>query len=181
MELETRRLLLRPLHDHDAPAMARALNNFEVVKNLGPVPYPYKLEDAEQFIARQRGFDPRSVTSAIAFRAAPEELIGMVSYKFEPGEAHAEFGYWLSESCWGMRLMSEAAAALVAHAFSNANVEELRSGFWNPISGRILRRLGFEETCRAPIFSAAQNREVPAVKLHLSRAMWEEQQKSRAA
>lgn len=181
MELETRRLLLRPLRDDDAPAMARALNNYEVVKNLSLVPFPYRLEHAEQFIGLQKGFDDRSMTSAIAFRAAPDELIGLISYKFEPGEAHAEFGYWLHEACWGMRIMSEAAAALVAHAFSNGNAEELRSGFWNPVSGRILRRLGFEETHEAPIFSAAQNREVPAMKLRLSRSMWAEQQKSRAA
>jgi RimJ/RimL family protein N-acetyltransferase len=181
MELETRRLLLRPLRDDDAPAMARALNNYDVVKNLSRVPFPYHVEHAEQFIALQKGFDNRSVVAAIAFRAAPDELIGLVSYEFAPGEAHAEFGYWLHEACWGMRIMSEAAGALVAHAFDAAQVEELRSGFWNPVSGRILRRLGFEETHEAPIFSAAQKRDVPAMKLRLSRSMWTEQQKSRAA
>jgi RimJ/RimL family protein N-acetyltransferase len=181
MELETRRLLLRPLRNDDAPAMARALNNFEVVKNLGLVPFPYRLENAEEFIGLQRGFDARSIVSAIAFRAAPDELIGLVSYKFEPCEDRAEFGYWLSEACWGMRIMSEAARALVNHAFAVGDVEELRAGFWNPVSGRILQGLGFEENHRAPIFSVAQNRDVPAVKLRLTRSMWAGQQKSRAA
>lgn len=181
MELETRRLLLRPLSDDDAPAMARALNNYEVVKNLSRVPFPYRLEHAEEFIALQRRFDERSVISAIAFRAAPDELIGLISYEFAPGEAHAEFGYWLHEACWGMRIMSEAATALVTRAFGAGEVEELRSGFWNPVSGRILVGLGFEETHRAPIYSVAQNRDIPAVKLRLSRVMWANQQKSRAA
>ena len=181
MELETRRLLLRPLREDDAPAMARALNNYAVVKNLSRVPFPYRLEHAEQFIAIQKGFDDRSVISAISFRAAPDELIGLVSYEFASGETHAEFGYWLHEACWDMGIMSEAAEALVTYAFGAGQVEELRSGFWNPVSGRILRNLGFEETHEAPIFSAAQNREVPAIKLRLSRLMWTEQQKSRAA
>jgi RimJ/RimL family protein N-acetyltransferase len=172
MELETRRLLLRPLRDDDAPAMARALNNYEVVKNLSRVPFPYTLEDAAQFIDLQKGFDARSRVFAIAFRAAPDELIGVIAYEFEVGDAHAEFGYWLHEACWGMGLMSEAAAALVGHAFGEGGVEELRAGYWNPVSGRLLRRLGFEETSRMPIFSSAQNREVPAVKLRLSRLMW---------
>ena len=172
MELETRRLLLRPLRDDDAPAMARALNNYEVAKHLSRAPFPYRLEHAEQFIALQKGFDERSVISAIAFRAAPDELIGLVSYEFEPGDAHAEFGYWLHEACWGMHIMSEAATTLVAHAFGAGEVEELRSGFWNPVSGRILRGLGFEETHKASIFSAVLNRDTPAVKLRLSRVMW---------
>lgn len=181
MELETRRLLLRPLREDDAPAMARALNNYDVAKNLSRVPFPYTLEDAAQFIDLQKGFDARSRVFAIAFRAAPDELIGVIAYEFEVGDAHAELGYWLHEACWGMGLMSEAAAALVSHAFAVGDVEELRAGFWNPVSGRILRGLGFEETHLGPIFSVAQNREIPAVKLRLDRSMWLGQQKSRAA
>ena len=180
MELETRRLLLRPLGDDDAHAMAQALNNYEVVKNLGPVPFPYSLENARFFINLQRSFDPRSMTCAIAFRCAPGELIGMVSYKFDDKRGPPEFGYWLRQCCWRMGIMTEAATALVQYAFETAKVEQLLSGFWNPISGRILTKIGFEETHHTTIFSVSQNREVPSTKLRLTRAAWLAQQKGRA-
>jgi RimJ/RimL family protein N-acetyltransferase len=181
MELETRRLLLRPLQDHDAPAMARALSNYEVAKNLARVPFPYSVEDAKFFINLQRGFDPSSRICAIAFRAAPDELIGLISYERKADGSAFEFGYWLSESCWGMRIMTEAAQAMVAHAFYSDGISVLTSGFWNPVSGRLLRNLGFVETDRATIFSVAQGREIPAVKLELTSEMWGLQQKGRAA
>jgi RimJ/RimL family protein N-acetyltransferase len=181
MELETRRLLLRPLRDDDAPAMARALNNYEVSKNLSRVPFPYTLEDARFFIDLQRDFDPQSKICAITFRAAPDELLGVIAYERKAHGEAFEFGYWLSESCWGMRIMTEAAQAMVVQAFLSDGVETLTSGFWNPVSGRLLRNLGFVETQRSTIFSLAQNREIPAMKLELTHDMWLAQQESRAA
>ena len=181
MELETRRLLLRPLRDNDAPAMARALNNYEVAKNLSRVPFPYSQNEARQFILRQRGFDPQSKVRAITFRAAPDELLGVVAYEDKAKGETFEFGYWLSESCWGMRIMTEAAQAMVTQAFMSDGVEALTAGYWNLISGRLLRNLGFVDTYLSSIFSLALNREVPVVRLELTRSKWLGQQKSRAA
>jgi RimJ/RimL family protein N-acetyltransferase len=181
MELETRRLILRPLRDDDAPAMAHSLNNYEVSKNLSRVPFPYTLEDARFFIALQRNFDPRSRVCAIAFRAAPDELIGVVAYERKTEGEGFEFGYWLSESCWGMRIMTEAALAMVAHAFLADGVDVLEAGYWNPVSGRLLRKLGFVETHKADCASLAQGKPVTSTRLHLTQEMWAGQQKSRAA
>jgi len=178
MELETRRLLLRPLSEDDAPAMSRALNNFNVSHNLARVKFPYKLEDAQAFITSQRGFDPRSVVCAITFRCAPDELIGVIACEVDDTGAF-EFGYWLRECCWGMRLMSEAAVALVAHAFTQPEITALHSAYHldNPNSGRILRKLGFEETHQEMNFSATQGKQVAVTKLLLTHARWLEVQK----
>ena len=181
MELETRRLILRPLRDDDAPAMARALNNYEVSKFLSRVPFPYTLDDARFFIALQRSFDPRSRVCAIGFRAAPDELIGVVAYERKADGEGFEFGYWLSESCWGMRIMTEAAQAMVAHAFLADGVDVLESGFWNPVSGRLLAKLGFVETHQGTCPSLAQGKDVTVTRLQLTQEMWAGQQKSRAA
>ncbi len=183
MELETRRLLLRPLIDDDAQAITLGLNNINVSRNLARVPYPYALEDAQNYIKLQKSFDPRSLVSAIAFRAAPDELIGLVTYEYGSAKDDAIFGYWLSESCWKMRLMSEAAAALVNHAFTQGGVDTLTSAFHidNPNSGRILQRLGFSETHVEMSFSLAQAKRVPSAKLRLTNQDWLAQQKGRAA
>ena len=183
MELETRRLLLRPLRDDDAMAMAQALNNLHVSRNLARVKYPYTLAEAQAFIALQRAFDSRSVVCAIAFRAAPDELLGLIAYEFGSEKDGAEFGYWLRECCWGMRIMSEAAAALVQYAFIEGGVGALKSGHHtaNPNSGRVLRGLGFTETHREMSFGLAQGKEVATIRLNLTRESWQSQQKSRAA
>jgi RimJ/RimL family protein N-acetyltransferase len=169
MELETKRLLLRPLRDDDAYAMTSAVNNYEVSKNLARVAYPYSLGDAKEFINLQRGFEKPSQTCAIAFRAAPDELIGVVAY-----EANLEFGYWLRQCCWNMGLMSEAAAALLQHAMTQTDIPRLKSGYHtdNPNSGRILRKLGFIETHVEMNFSVAQNKDVPVMKMVLTRETW---------
>lgn len=182
MELATRRLLLRPLRDDDAHALALGLNNLSVSRNLARVPYPYGLDDAVNFIKLQKTFDPRSVVMAIAFRAAPDELIGMTSYEWQDNGTF-NFGYWLRECCWGMRLMSEAAAALVHYAFTQGGVDTLVSAFHtdNPNSGRILQRLGFSQTHEEMNFSLAQAKLVPAAQLSFTSQDWFAQQKGRAA
>ena len=182
MELLTQRLLLRPFRVDDAHAVVQGLNNINVSRNLARVKFPYTVEDAQAFFNFQSTFDKRSVFCAIAFRAAPDELIGTISYDYQ-GEADPVFGYWLRECCWHMGLMSEAAAALVQHAFTKGSLTALKSGFHNdnPHSGRILRRIGFVETHQDMSFSLAQNCEVPHTTLRLTREDWLAQQKSRAA
>ena len=182
MELLTQRLLLRPFRDEDAHAVTQGLNNINVSRNLARVKFPYTLEDARLWFNLQHSFDPRSVICAIAFRAAPDELIGAISYEYRE-EADAIFGYWLRECCWRMGLMSETAAALVHHAFTHGNVEALASAFHkdNPNSGRILRRLGFVETHETMSFCLALNTDVPSTQLRLTREDWLAQQKGRAA
>ena len=182
MEIETSRLLLRPLRGDDAFAMAQALNNLNVSRNLARVKHLYGVADAKDFITKQQSFDPRSVVSAIAFRAAPDELIGVVAYEYGLNNDGGEFGYWLRECCWHMGLMSEAAAALVNHAFTKGKVEALTSAYHNdnPTSGQILRKLGFVPTHQSMSFSLAQNTQVPSIHLRLTREAWANTQKSRA-
>ncbi len=181
MEIETKRLLLRPLRNDDAPAMAHALNNYEVSRYLTRVASPYSLNDARAFIERQRSFDPRSMVRAITFKCAPDELLGLVAFERNAKDGTFEFGYWLSEACWGMRIMSEATEAMVCHAFSSGTANVLTAGYWNPVSGRLLRSLGFVETHASPSFSLALGKSVLSTRLELTAAMWMDQQKGRAA
>ena len=54
MFARTERLLLRPGWAEDAPALARAIADETVVRNLATAPWPYSLEDAEAFLASPR-------------------------------------------------------------------------------------------------------------------------------
>ena len=172
MELETKRLLLRPLRDDDASAIARDLKPYDIAKYLARVAHPYTLQDAKTFIQLQRSFTVNSKLCAIAFKCAPDELLGIVSYEYSAEKQKTEFGYWLSESCWGQRIMSEAAKALVNHAFTKGEVEALHAGYWNPISGRLLAKLGFTATHESLSFCLAQNMKVPSQKVRLTIDEW---------
>ncbi len=65
--------------------------------------------------------------------------------------------------------MSEAATALLAHGFGEG-VQAFASGYWNPASGALLKKLGFTETGTTREFSLALGHEVECVKLRLDRA-----------
>ena len=174
--IETARLMLRALRDDDANRMSILLNNYEVSKNLAVVKFPYRLEDATHFINLQQTFDPRSKTYAICFCDSPNDMLGVISYKFEAGESVPEFGYWLGQEYWGKRIMTEAALAFVDHAFSFPEITKLESGYWNPISGRLLRNIGFEPTHQSTQFCVAQNSEVQITKMELTKSRWNSNQ-----
>lgn len=168
-EIETRRLCLRPLRPEDEFMLAAALNDFEVSRWLSRVPFPYTRDHAKAFVAAQTGGDPRNRICAIAFKAAPAVLIGVVSYEYLDSQAAPEFGYWLGRAFWRRGLMTEAATALLAHGFAEG-IQTFASGYWNPASGAVLRKLGFTEAGFARQFSVALGREVDCVKLRLDRA-----------
>jgi RimJ/RimL family protein N-acetyltransferase len=172
MEIETRRLLLRPLRDEDTTCIAKHLNDFEVSQFLSRVPFPYSIENAEQFITWQRTFDKLSLISGVCFKADPEKIIGIVSCEHRTVSEPPELGYWLARAFWGQRLMTEAASALVEHVFKLGGIDVLGSGYWNPISGRLLRNLGFTETGEKSSFSLSLNREVRVTTLRLTRSEW---------
>jgi len=168
-EIETRRLLLRPLRPEDEFTLAAALNDFEVSRWLRRVPYPYTRDDAKSFIASLDEVNPRDRICAITFKSAPGVVIGLISYEYLDGADAPEFGYWLGRAFWRRHIMSEAAVALIAHGFSEG-VQTFNSGYWNPASGALLKKLGFTETGTKRMQALALGQEVECVKLRLDRA-----------
>ena len=58
--LNTERLLLRPLCENDLVALAAAVNNPRIVRNLLRLPWPYRLDDARSFLAYTQNLPPAS-------------------------------------------------------------------------------------------------------------------------
>ena len=54
MFARTPRLLLRPGFPEDAPALAAAIADEAIVRNLATAPWPYRMRDAEAFLAKPR-------------------------------------------------------------------------------------------------------------------------------
>ena len=180
--IETPRLILRDVHLNDVDTIVRELNNFNIARNTARIPFPYHRDDAMDFISFIRTLDSRSLTCSITEKSNPTEMLGIVSYEFSIEQNDAELGYWLSESHWGKGIMTEAVAAMVHHAFNTVKLEQLVSCYHNdnPVSGRILRRIGFVEVGQCTSFSKAQGKDVLVTNMHLTKEMWQTQKKGRS-
>ena len=153
--LETERLVLRPIENGDAAAIAAYLNDFDVVKNLAPVPWPYTEEMADEFIARSRKADEAGELGRFVVLLAGGPLIGWCGATEDEASPGAplgapELGYWFGKAHWGQGYATEAARAVVSFAFGDASVRALTSGYFvdNPASGRVLSKLGFRRVAQ---------------------------------
>ena len=172
MFTRTARLLLRPGWAEDAPALAAAIGDERIVRNLATAPWPYRLRDAEAFLARPR--DPVLPSFLVFERTGGEpRLVGSCGLGRRPSGA-VELGYWIARPFWGRGLATEAGLALldIARALRLPGLQA--SCFLdNPASGRVLEKLGFEPLgITAPRLSCARGSEAPAkmFALELARA-----------
>jgi RimJ/RimL family protein N-acetyltransferase len=181
MFARTPRLLLRPGFPEDAPALAGAIADEAIVRNLSVVPWPYTLRDAEAFLAKPR--DPVLPSFLILERTngAPR-LAGACGLGRRPSGA-VELGYWIGRLHWGRGFATEAGRALIdiARALGLARLEA--SHFIdNPASARVLDKLGFESTgIVAPRMNCARGEAVPARLMRLTLAAVAEQKEALAA
>lgn len=178
MFARTPRLLLRPGFPEDAPALAAAIADEAIARNLATVPWPYRIRDAEAFLASPR--DPVLPALLVFERTSgAPRLVGSCGLGRRPSGA-VELGYWIARSDWGRGFATEACAALVeiARALGLPSLEG--SHFIdNPASARVLEKLGFEPLgIIAPRLSCARGEEVPArlMRLQLSAVVAEDQE-----
>jgi RimJ/RimL family protein N-acetyltransferase len=170
--LVTDRLILRPPEPPDRDAMVAALNNLNVSRWTGRIPYPYGPEDAEAFFGYLRQLPKDWIVLAITHG---NTLIGII------GIENGELGYWLAEPHWGKGYGTEAARAVVDHAFSAPGVGKIDASYHlgNAASRRILVGLGFVETGEGKAFSKSRQSEVAHMKMVLTRASWAEAKERR--
>ena len=183
MFARTARLLLRPGFPEDAPALALAIADETIVRNLANAPWPYRMRDAEAFLARPS--DP-VLPSLLIFERTPgaPQLVGACGLGRRPSGA-VEMGYWISRPFWSRGFATEACAALVEIA-RTLGLSSLEASHFidNPASARVLEKLGFEALgIIAPRMSCARGTEVPArlMRLQLESTLEVEEQQVLAA
>ena len=180
--IETPRLILRPLRPEDMPVIVDCLSDYAVCRNLARVPFPYHMSDAEAFLDFVATLDERSAVCAITLRDNPAKLIGIISHEYSEAKQNSELGYWLSVPFWGQGYASEAASTLVADAFTQRAAELMVACYFNenPASGKVLRRVGFEEVGSCLAFSKAQGIDVPVSNMQLTRTRFVERSLARS-
>jgi [ribosomal protein S5]-alanine N-acetyltransferase len=125
--LETGRLLLRPLTLEDAPRIQELFPHWEMVRYLANVvPWPYPADGARQFLehvalpAVARG---EQWHWSLRLRTDPGNLIGSISLRMGEKENR---GFWLGLSWQGQGLISEACEPVTTFWFETLGFPVLR-------------------------------------------------------
>jgi len=173
--LRTPRLTLRSLRPSDAGPIALWCGQYRVASMLARVPHPYPPGAAEAYI--ESVLSGRAGETVWAMDASPSDgpdFLGAVSLKGRPGDAARGFGYWVGPPAWGLGYATEAAAAVIAHAFDDPALAAVETTVYvdNPASRRVLDKLGFRATGRGEKLCPARGAVVAEDLLTLDRAAW---------
>ena len=85
-----------------------------------------------------------------------------------------EIGYWLGVPYWGNGYATEAARAVIDHAFTALGIDKLEAGarVSNPASRRVLEKCGFQWTGVVLARIRALNSAAPVDRFRLDRGLW---------
>lgn len=168
--LETKRLTLRAPCIEDAKTVAALANDRRIAENTARIPYPYKIADAENFIAGANKADGEVVFLIAAHDGAILGACGAIPLDGQP----PELGYWLGVPYWGKGFATEALHALIDFAFGEFDHPALQAGarVTNPASRRVLEKCGFQWTGVGLYRIRALSSSAPIDRFRLERGIW---------
>lgn len=138
-------ITLRPLRDTDAPHITVAGNDPETQKWL-PLPTPYTLDDAKQFITEIAPATLKAGAGIVFAIEHENEFVGCIDVKrAERLNGNCEIGYWTMPEHRGRGFMSQALAVLskwvlLEQGFARV---EVKVAVENRSSQRVAEKAGF--------------------------------------
>lgn len=145
--LDSRRLLLRPYTQGDAPEVQRLASDRRVAGPTAAIPHPYPEGAAQAWIATNADLfsSGRGVSYAITLQST-SQLVGTVSL-LDVSSAHtrAEVGYWVGFDYWGQGYCAEALACLLDFGLGHFAITRFvgRCAASNLASAKVLEKCGF--------------------------------------
>jgi len=145
MQIKIGQWQVRSFRPDDAEALARNANNRNVSRNMRDTfPHPYELSNAHGWIGFASNQSPE-LNFAIA---TASEMIGGIGLTLQSdvNRRSAEIGYWLGEPHWGQGIATTALKAMTDWAFAEFDLVRLYGEVfeWNPASGRVLEKAGYQ-------------------------------------
>jgi RimJ/RimL family protein N-acetyltransferase len=167
--LETKRLALRAPRLEDAKTVATLANDRRIAENVARIPHPYKVSDAEGFIA---GANKAGGEAVFLITLRDETIIGACGILNQ--EQAPELGYWLGVPFCGKGFATEALHAVIDYAFTDLEHQSLQAGarVTNPASRRVLEKCGFQWTGVGLHRIRAINSSAPIDRFRLERGIW---------
>ena len=161
--INTERLNLKKIENKDLHVLVNQLNNWNVVKWLVNVPYPYTFNDAEKWLEKS---SKEELALNIYLKSI---LIGGITIDKRTTNNSPVLGYWIGEEYWGNGYALEACNSLISYFFSNhsGNILYASHMLTNEKSKKILLNLGFQNVSKGKVFSLSKNKEVEDVNYEL--------------
>lgn len=173
--LATDRLTLRIWRTDDAPGLHRLLNDWEVIRTLSVVPFPYSRALADAWVSECG----TRLESGEAYQLAitgtdkdAETLVGGIGLQLDRPRRAGELGYWVGKAFWGHGVASEAAGRMARWALANLDLDLLRASVAtdNYASIAVLRRIGFRVVGEGMKMSVALGKDCKVLRFEATRA-----------
>lgn len=171
--LMTRRLKLRMPAPEDARSIAELANNMKIASQTQRIPHPYSLKDAEDWIASIQNPGEGGEVAFLITGREDGAILGAAGLTMsECGET--EIGYWIGEPFWGGGLATEAAQAIIDHAFTELGAERIFACCHaaNNASRKVLEKCGFKHSGPGMCPCGALNSMVASEDFWLERGVW---------
>lgn len=140
---------LRPLLPDDAAILHNLVNDWEVVRMLSRLPFPYPRDLADDWIAATITMHQAKQGYHFAILDAAGQFVGCVGLRVEDKPQTGRIGllgYWVGRAYWGQGIATKAASRLARWALANLDITCLRGivAEDNHASARVLEHAGFK-------------------------------------
>lgn len=140
---------LRPLLQEDATTLHHLVNDWEVVRMLSRLPFPYPRDLADEWIAATQAMHRTKQGYHFAILDAQNRFVGCVGLRVESLPKIGRvglLGYWVGRAYWGQGIATKAATRLAHWALANLDITCLRATVAqdNVPSAHVLERAGFK-------------------------------------
>lgn len=172
--METRRIILRPWQDSDAPVLYKWASDPDVGPRAGWAPHR-SVEESLEVI--RTVFCDATNTWAIELKETGE-AIGAMGYgpscecNLPARDGEPLIGYWIAKPYWNRGICTEALELMIEHIRKTIGIQSLISGHFvdNPASGRVMEKCGFVPTGKTVIDETqyqGANRPIRVLRLEL--------------
>ncbi len=137
-------ILLRELTLADAKLLSEYANNKSIWDNLRDFfPYPYQIEQAEEFIEFVLKTTPRQ-NFAIRYGGHFVGIMGIHPFD-DIYRKTAELGYWIGEPYWGKGIITAAIPLILKYGWDELNLNRIQASVfeYNRASMKALEKSGF--------------------------------------
>ena len=161
--ITTARLTLRHPKPNDAPEITRAINDWEVVRWLSRVPYPYQQTDATEFIDRSEIARTKRNASRFVI-ILKSEIVGGIGLE-RHDKSLFDLGYWIARRHWNKGVATEAVFAIIDFANEQLAASGITASCHeeNQRSEKVLLKANFSRVGTGLRFSTALGKKVPEI------------------
>ena len=163
-KIHTDRLILRKaISKQDKISFVSQIGDWEVVKWLANVPYPYTYDDLVDYLLIS---DSNQFALNIFLG---KQLIGRVGLTLD-GDNYYDLGYWIGKDYWGKGYATESSKKLLEYVLDKLDLPKIKSGYFvgNFASGNVLKKLGFKEIGIEKRYSVSNKKEMDLMLVVLS-------------